>query len=92
MRPLWKEMDEDSIHLILTGIPKGSESERFRSEAAKIIQEKYVRHVKIYSDGSKKDERAGYAVITPNRTYRRRVHQQSTVFSTEQEAIIKAIW
>jgi hypothetical protein len=31
-------------------------------------------------------------VITPNRTYRRRVHQQSTVFSTEQEAIIKAIW
>jgi ribonuclease HI len=31
-------------------------------------------------------------VITPNRTYRRRVHQQNTVFSTEQEAIIKAIW
>jgi inner membrane protein involved in colicin E2 resistance len=30
--------------------------------------------------------------ITPNRTYRRRVHQQSTVFSTEQEAIIIAIW
>jgi ribonuclease HI len=26
-------------------------------------------------------------VITPNRTYRRRVHQKSTVFSTEQEAI-----
>jgi hypothetical protein len=35
---------------------------------------------------------AGYAVITPNRTYRRRVYQQSTIFSTEQEAIIKAIW
>jgi hypothetical protein len=31
-------------------------------------------------------------VITPNRTYKRRVQQQSTVFSTEQEAIIKAIW
>jgi hypothetical protein len=31
-------------------------------------------------------------VITPNRTYKRRVHQQSTVHSTEQEAIIKAIW
>jgi ribonuclease HI len=39
-----------------------------------------------------KDKRAGYAVITPNRTYRKRVHQQSTVFSTEQEAIIKAVW
>jgi ribonuclease HI len=37
---------------------------------------------------NKKNERAGSVVIT----YRRRVHQQSTVFSTEQEAIIKAIW
>jgi hypothetical protein len=61
-------------------------------EAAKIIQEKYERHQKIYTDGSKKDERAGYAVITPNRTYRRREHQQSTAFNIEQEAIIKAIW
>jgi ribonuclease HI len=31
-------------------------------------------------------------VSTPNRTYRRRVHQKSTVFSTVQEVIIKAIW
>jgi ribonuclease HI len=85
-------MEEDRIDLILTGIPKGSGSERFRKEAAKIIQEKYERHQKIYTDGSKKDEREGYAVITPNRTDRKRVHQQSTVFSTEQEAIIKAIW
>jgi hypothetical protein len=53
---------------------------------------KNTRHEKIYTNGSKKDERAGYAVITPNRTYKRRVHQQNTVFSTEQEAIIKAIW
>jgi hypothetical protein len=85
MRPPWKEMDEDRIDLILTRIPKGSGSERFRREAAKIIQEKYERHVKTYADGSKKDERAGYAVITLNRNYRRRVQQQSTVFST-------AIW
>jgi hypothetical protein len=76
-------MDENCIDLILTGIPKGSGSERFRREAAKIIiQEKYERHEKIYTDGSKKDERAG-SPRTPNRTYRRRVHQQSTVLSTE---------
>jgi hypothetical protein len=55
MRPPWNEMDEDRIDLILTGIPKGSGSERFRKEAAKIIQEKYERHQKIYTDGSKKD-------------------------------------
>jgi hypothetical protein len=83
MRPPWKDMERH----ILTGIPKGSGSERFRREAAKIIQENYERHEKIYTDGSKKDERAGFLVITPNRTYRRRVHQQSTVFSTEQEAV-----
>jgi hypothetical protein len=39
MRPPWKEMDEDRIGLILTGIPKGSGSERFRREVAKIIKE-----------------------------------------------------
>jgi hypothetical protein len=59
MRPPWKEMDEDRIDLILTGILKGSGSERFRREVAKILQEKYERHLKIYTDGSKKDERAG---------------------------------
>jgi hypothetical protein len=46
-------------------------------EAAKILQKKkYETHEKIYTNGSKKDE----------------VHQHSTVFSTEQEVIIKAIW
>jgi hypothetical protein len=50
MRPPWKEMDEDRIDLILTGISKGSGSERFRREAAKIIQEKYERQEKIYTD------------------------------------------
>jgi hypothetical protein len=84
-------MDEDRIDLILTRIPKGSGSERFIREPAKILQKKYERHVNIYTDGSKKDERAGYAVITPNRTHRRRVQQQSIVCSTEQEAIIIAI-
>jgi hypothetical protein len=61
MRPSWKEIDEDRIDLILTGIPK-------IREAAKILQGKYERHVKIYTNGSKKDERAGYAVIRPSTT------------------------
>jgi hypothetical protein len=40
MRPPWKEMDEDRIDLILTGILKGSGSDRFRRETAKIFQKK----------------------------------------------------
>jgi hypothetical protein len=70
MRPPWKAMDEDRIDLILTGISKRSGSKRFRRETAKIIQGKYERHQKIYTDGSKKDEKGGYAVITPNHFYR----------------------
>jgi ribonuclease HI len=73
------------------GDPQRAGNERYRREAARIIQEKYETHEKIYTDGSKKDDRAGYAVITQNLTYRRRVHEQNTVNSTEQEAIIKAI-
>jgi hypothetical protein len=77
MRP-WKEMDEDRIDLILTGIPKGSGIERFRK----------IRKTSknIYQEGRKSGIRGFHT--EPN--YRRRVHQQSTVFSTEQEAIIKA--
>jgi ribonuclease HI len=77
-------MDEDLIDLILT--------RKVQKGGCENNTKKYERHVKIYTDGSKKDERAGYAVITTIRTYRRRVHQQINVFSTEQEAIIKAIW
>jgi hypothetical protein len=89
MRPPWKEIDENRIDITLTGIPKEAGSERYSREAAKIIREKYESHEKIYTNGSKKNERAGYAVITPNRTYRRRVHQQNIVFGTEQEPIKK---
>jgi hypothetical protein len=92
MRPPWKEMDEDRDDLILTGIPMDQEVKGSGGRLRKYYKKYYEIHVKIYTDGSKKDERAGYAVITPNRTYRRRVQQQSTVFSTEQEAIIKVIW
>jgi hypothetical protein len=82
MRPPWKEMDEDRTDLILTGISKGSGSEMFRKEAAKNTKDKKKY---IPMDPSR-------TMITPNRTYRRRVHLQSIVFRTEQEAIIKAIW
>jgi ribonuclease HI len=91
LRSPWKETDEDRLDTTLAGFPKGAGSERYRREATRIIAEKYEGHQKIYTDGSKRDDKAGYAVSTPNCTYRRRVYQQNTVFSTEQEAITKAI-
>jgi hypothetical protein len=52
--------------LYLRGSPKDQE---VKGSGGKILQEKYETHVKIYTDGSKKDERAGYAVITPEGEY-----------------------
>jgi hypothetical protein len=34
---------------------------KFRAETAKILEEKYNEHIKIYKYGSKKDEKIGYA-------------------------------
>jgi hypothetical protein len=43
----------------------------------------------IYTDGSKKEEKVGYAVVTDQQSTRRR--DQSSICSAEQEAIIGAI-
>jgi hypothetical protein len=59
---------------------------RFLAETAKILEEKYNEHIKIYTNGSKKDEKAGCAVITPDQKFRKRLKPQSTVYSDEQEA------
>jgi hypothetical protein len=34
-------------------------NERFRKETARILEERYKHHTKIYMDGSKKEERVG---------------------------------
>jgi ribonuclease HI len=39
-----------------------------------------------------KDERVSYAIVTPENTIRNRMRSQTTIFSAEQEAIIKAIY
>jgi hypothetical protein len=71
---------------------KGSSIIRFRAETAKILEEKYNEHIKIHTDGSKKDEKVGCAVITADQKCRHRLKPQNTVYSAEQEAIIKAIY
>jgi ribonuclease HI len=56
------------------------------------LEDKHNEHIKIYTDGSKKDEIVGCAVITPDQKFRTRLKPQTTVYSAEQEAIIKAIY
>jgi hypothetical protein len=56
------------------------------------LEEKYNELIKIYMDGSKKVEKVGCAVITPDQKFRKRLKPQNTVYNAEKEAIIKATY
>jgi hypothetical protein len=45
----------------------------------------------IYTDGSKKEEKVGYAVVSDQQSTRRRIRDQSSMYRSEQEATIDAI-
>jgi hypothetical protein len=89
--PLRKNVHKQ-IDQSLCAIPKGSSRIRCHTETAKILEEKYNEYIKIYTDGSKKNEKVGSAVITSNEKLRKRLKPQKMVDSAEQEAIIKAIF
>jgi hypothetical protein len=42
---------------------RGASDERFRQNTARILENKYKHHIKVYTDGSKKEDRVGYSVI-----------------------------
>jgi hypothetical protein len=86
LRPPWRKNQS------LCAIPKGSSSIRCRAETAKILEEKSNEHIKIYTDGSKKAEKVGCAVMTPDQNFEKILKPQNTVYSAEQEAIINAIY
>jgi ribonuclease HI len=58
---------------------------------ARTLDEDYGKHVKIYTDGSKMGDKAGYAIVKEEHTIKKRILPQNTVFSAEQSAIIGAI-
>jgi ribonuclease HI len=56
-----------------------------------LVNEKYNDHTRIHTDGSKKEEKVGHAVVTDQQSTRRRIREQSSILSAEQEPIIGAI-
>jgi hypothetical protein len=56
------------------------------------LEGEYNERLKIFTDGSLKDERVGYEIVTPETTIKSRMRSQTTIFSAEQEAIIKSIY
>jgi hypothetical protein len=56
------------------------------------LEGEYNKRGKIFTDGSLKDERVSYAIVTPETTIKNRMRSQKTIFSAQPEAIIKAIY
>jgi hypothetical protein len=72
--------------------PFCTNNQRFRAETNRILEENYEHHTKIYTDGSKKEEDVGYAVIWEEQTIKRKIHPQNSIYRAEQSAIINATY
>jgi hypothetical protein len=52
------------------------------------LEGEYNKRLTIFTDGSLKDERVSYTIVTPETTIKNRIRTKTTIFS----AIIKAIY
>jgi hypothetical protein len=55
------------------------------------MAEKYEEYDQIYTDGSLKDDKVGFAIITNNKIIKKKMRSHSSIYSVEQQAIITAI-
>jgi hypothetical protein len=62
-RPPWTTIDHQQHDFELHAIVRGSNNQRYRAETNRIWKEKYEHHTKIYTDGPKKEEEVGNAVV-----------------------------
>jgi hypothetical protein len=84
--PIAQLIEQTDLHL--RTIANGSSTERFQTETYELLDEKYKEHTIVYTDGSRKDGRVPSAIVTPEC---KRMRSQNTIYSAEQEAIIKTI-
>jgi hypothetical protein len=91
-RPPWTNIYYNRFDYELCAIRRGASNDRLQAETFRILNEKYELHSKIYTDGSKKDERVGYAVVLSESTIKRRQFPQNSIYSAEKAATINAIY
>jgi hypothetical protein len=60
---------------------KGSPNQKFHAEFQELVNEKYNDHTSIYTDGSEKEAKVGYAVLTDQQSTRRKIRNQSSIYS-----------
>jgi hypothetical protein len=75
--PLWYTDDGKSMDWSLCKMGKGIPNEIFRAEFQKLVNEKYNDHIRIYTDGSKMEEKVGYAIVTDPQSKRRSIRARS---------------
>jgi hypothetical protein len=56
IRPPWINTTNQQYDIELCKIGRGVSNERFCKETARILEEGYIHHTKIYTDDSKKEE------------------------------------
>jgi disulfide oxidoreductase YuzD len=91
-RPPWTNIDHNRFDYELCAIRRGASNDRFQSTTFHILNEKYEHHSKIYTDGSKKDEKVGYVVVLCETTINRKQFPQNSIYSAEQSDIVNAIY
>jgi Reverse transcriptase (RNA-dependent DNA polymerase)/RNase H len=90
--PPWSPELTEDIDLSLTIFNKDAGARKFQQEFHKLLEESYNGWKTYYTDGSKKDDRASFAVWTePDITHRARIPDRSSVFTAELRAIRHAI-
>jgi ribonuclease HI len=79
IRPPWYTDDRKNMNYSLCKMKKGTPNELFYAKFQELVIEIYNNHTRVYTDGSKKE------------STRRKIRDQSSIFSAKQEAIIGAI-
>jgi hypothetical protein len=62
----------ETIDLSMCVIPKEASRERVQAELSSFMVVKYGEHDRIYTDGSLRDDKVGFTIVTENRTIKKR--------------------
>jgi hypothetical protein len=62
----WLVDENETIDLTMCAIPKGASKQRIKAEFTSLMVDKYEEYDQIYTDGSLKDDKVEFAIVTNN--------------------------
>jgi hypothetical protein len=65
--------------------------EKNKAQFTSLMADKYEEYDQIYTDGSLKDDKVRFTIVTNNQIIKKRMKPQSSIYSAEQQAIITTI-